>query len=421
MAVKDVLARVRHDPFANLAVPDAVDQLCTSLGHKFRDRVFTPLVTIRLFVLKILHANTAITHLRHLAGFGFSPGSWCEAVDRLPLALLQGLLHQMKDWAERVAAEGLPPLLGPRVYVVDGSSASMPDKPGLAGRFGLPPGQKPGVGYPVARIMGLLDAVTGLFVELVALPLFTHDLRGAVGLHDSLRPGSILLGDRAFCSVVHFWVLNARGVFGCFRLHQRRKGKPRGLQSWKKPKKCPVWMDAAQFALMPATLAVRIVRYKIVEDGSRTREVVIATTLLDERQWPDKAIADLYGHRWPVETCFKHIKTTLKMDVLKSQTLDGILKELAVYLIAYNLVRLAMLKAARRLGVCVDRVSFIDMARALASWLTGSGFVPKPVVNPKRTGRHNARVKRRRPKNYKLMNKPRAEYRQASEESTVAA
>jgi hypothetical protein len=327
----------------------------------------------------------------------------------------------MKDWAERAATEGLPPLLGQRVYVVDGTTASMPDVKGLAERFGLPPGQKPGVGYPMARIMGLLDAVTGLFTELVALPLFTHDLRGAVGLHGSLMPGSILLGDRAFCSVAHFWVLNARGVFGCFRLHQRRKDKSHGLRSWKKPKKCPVWMNAVQFALMPASVTVRIVRYKIVEKGCRTREVVIATTLLDERQWSDEAVAALYGHRWPIETAFGHVKTTLKMDVLKSKSLDGILKELAVYLIACNLVRLTMLKAARRLGVCVDRVSFIDMARALASWLTGSGFVPRPVINPKRPGRHNPRVVRRRKKEHDLMTKPRAEYRQKSEESAVEA
>lgn len=421
MAVDFALARVRRDPLADVPMASAVDQLCQRHGHRWRDRVFTPLVTIRLFVIQVLHANTSITHLRHLAGMNFSAGSYCDARIRLPLALLQGLLRQMKDWAGEVVSAGLPPLLGRNVYVVDGSTASMPDKPGLVERFGLPPGQKRGVGYPMARIMGLLDASTGLFSELVALPLFTHDMRGAVGLHRVLKWGDILLGDRAFCSFAHFCVLTACGVSGCFRLHQRRGDLKPGLQLWKKPPKAPVWMTAAQFALLPGTLTVRVVRYTTRQDGFRTREVFVATTLTDETEWSDERIAELYGRRWPVETCFGHIKTTLKMDVFKCQSVDGVLKELAVYLIAYNLVRLVMLRAAKLMGVCVSRVSFVDTARALGAWLTGSGFTPKPVVNPPRPGRHNPRVSRRRKKQYDMMNQPRAEYRQPKEESMVTA
>jgi hypothetical protein len=289
MAVASVLARVRNEPFADLPLAGAVDRLCQQLNHQWRDRLLTPLVTIRLFVLQVLHGNTAITHLRHLSGITFSPGSCCEARNRLPLQLLQGLLRHMKGWARHVVADRLPPLLGGNVFVIDGSTASMPDKPGLPERFGLPAGQKAGIGYPMARIMGLLDAATGLFTELVALPLFTHDLRGAIGLHDSLKKGGILLGDRAFCSFAHFCVLSAAGVFGCFRLHQRRKDFTPGLQKWKKPPKAPAWMTAQQSADLPETITVRVVRYAVEQRGFRTREVFIATTLLDERQWTTSA------------------------------------------------------------------------------------------------------------------------------------
>jgi len=420
MAVAQVLARVARDPFANLPMKGAVDQLCEQAGHRWRERMLTPLATIRLFVLQVLHANTSITHLRHLAKMNFSPASYCEARERLPLIILQGLLHRMKDWSARAAA-GAAPMLGNRLLVVDGSTASMPDTPGLLERFGLPRGQKPGIGYPMARIMGLLDAATGLFVELLALPLFTHDMRGAIGLHRSLLAGDILLGDRAFCSFAHFCLLDVRGVFGCFRLHQRRKNLTPGLQQWKKPSNIPAWMTAAQFAALPASITVRIVRYAIEQKGYRTRHVIIATTLLDERRWPDERIAEFYGHRWPIETCFDHIKTTLKMDQLKCQTIDGVLKELAVYLIVYNLVRLVMLKAAVLQGVCAPRISFIDAARALAAWMTGSDFVAPLVVNPRRPGRQNPRVIRRRKKEYDLMTKPRSAYHQDSEDSSVTA
>ena len=411
-SVERVLARVRRGGLDDLPLAPLVEQLCGEVGHRWRDRLLTPVVTLRLFVLQVLHGNTAISHLRHLSGLAFSPGSYCEARDRLPLQLLQSLLRRMGEWADGVAAAGLPPLLGVRVLVVDGSSASMPDAPGPRERFGLPSGQRVGIGYPMARIMGLLDAATGLFRELLALPLFTHDMRGAAALHPGLRHGDVLLGDRAFCSFAHFALLNARGVAGCFRLHQRRKATSSGAQRWKKPPKPPAWMTVGQYARLPATLAVRVVRYAVEVPGCRTTHVTIATTLLDERAWPDDRIAALYGQRWPIETCFNHLKTTLKMDVLKCKSVDGVLKELAAYLIVYNLVRLVMLKAAQQQGVAIDRVGFADAARALAAWAVGLAPVVPLVVNPRRPGRHNPRVVRRRRKKYTLMTKPRADYRQ---------
>lgn len=131
MAVDHVLARVRRVGFADLPLAGLVEQACGDLGHEWRDRLLTPLVTVRLFVLQVLHGNTAITHLRHLAGFAFSAGSYCEARGRLPLEVLQGVLGRMASWAGEVAAAGLPPLLGRRVLVVDGSTCSMPDAPAL--------------------------------------------------------------------------------------------------------------------------------------------------------------------------------------------------------------------------------------------------------------------------------------------------
>jgi hypothetical protein len=420
-SVERVLARVRTDGIDHPRLAPLVEQLCGELGHAWRDRLLTPIVTVRLFVLQVLHGNTAITHLRHLSGLAFSPGSYCEARERLPLQLLQGLLRRMGEWADGVAAAGLPPQLGVRVLVVDGSSGSMPDEPELRERFGLPSGQRVGVGYPMARIMGLLDSATGLFRALLALPLFTHDMRGAVALHPCLRHGDVLLGDRAFCSFAHFALLQARGVAGCFRLHQRRQCGSSGVQQWRKPSKPPAWMTAEQYALLPATIAVRLVRYAVEVPGCRTTHVVVATTLLDKRAWPDDRIAAMYGQRWPIETCFNHLKSTLGMDVLKCKTVDGVLKELAVYLIVYNLVRLVMLKAAQQQGVAIDRVSFIDAARALAAWAVGLAPVTPLVVNPHRPGRHCPRVVRRRPKQYDLMTKPRAEYQRPAADTAVAA
>jgi hypothetical protein len=284
----------------------------------------------------------------------------------------------------------------------------MSDTPALRQRFGLPPSSKPGVGYPVAKIMGLLDAATGMFATLLAVPLFTHDMRHMLQLHPQLDAGDILLGDRAYCSYAHLALLQIRGVLGCFRLHQRRQC-PVGVQQWKRPAKPPAWMTRQQYALLPQTLWVRVTRYAIQQKAFRTREVWIATTLLDEQAWPEEKLHQLYAQRWQIETCFDHLKTTMKMNVLKCQSVDGVVKEIAIYLLVYNLVRLTMLKAAQRQQTDIHRVSFVDALRYLSCRMLGLSGVEKLILNPSRPGRREPRVIRRRLKEYNLMKMPREE------------
>ena len=400
-----VLARLKRDPIADLPVAAHVDQVLQSEGVAWRERLLPPLVTLRLFLIQILHGNCAIAALRQLGGLAFAVSSYSEARVRLPLQLLECLLQWVNQQAQQAVAD--VPRLGRRIFIADGSTYSMPDTPELAAHFNLAPGTKSGVGYPMGKLLGLLDLATGMFVSLLALPLFAGDMRGVTGLHPMLRAGDILLADRAFCSYVHLAMLQARGVFACLHLHQRRKNQTHGRQRWHKPKPCPEWMDAASFALLPQFLDVRIVRYTVEHPGFRTRHVLVATTLMDEVLWPDRKIADLYGHRWNIETCFGHLKTTMKMNVLRCKTVEGVMKELAVYLTVYNLVRLAMLKAAAQQNVDVWRISFVDALRWLAARMIGLTAVARLIVNPKRPGRCQLRVIRRRPKPYDLLNRPR--------------
>jgi hypothetical protein len=402
------LAHLGRQPFADdLPIATTVDQLCRECGHQWRQRLLTPLVTLRLFVLQILHGNTAITHLRHLSGIAFAAASYCEARVRLPLEALQALL------AATVHSAAAPPspLPGGRVLLVDGSSFSMPDSKPLHKHFGLQRSQKPGVGYPVGKIMGLLDAATGLFVKVIALSVFTHDMRGVIGLHPWLQIGDILVGDRAFCSFTHLCLLSRAGVFGCFRLHQRRKTRRLGIVRWAKPDQRPAWMSAVQFATLPAWIDVRLLKHRVQQAGFRTKVLIIATTLLDQRQYSNRCITELYGRRWEIETCFNHLKTTMRMNVLKCKTVQGIMKELCIYLLIYNLVRLLMLRWALAVAVDVRRVSFIDAWRCLAVWALGLAGVQPLIINPLRPGRSQPRVVRRRIKKYTLLTTPRSQWK----------
>jgi hypothetical protein len=402
-----VLARLQRDPIGNLPLEEPFEQLCHEQNLIWRERLLPPLLTVRLFLMQILHGNCSIAALRQLCGLDFAPSSYCEARRRLPLPLLQSFLQWLQQQAEQRRETTAPP--GPRILIADGSTYSMPDTPELHEHFQLPAGTRAGVGYPGGKLLGLLDAGTGLFVRLLALPLFQHDMRAVLGVHPCLRAGDILLGDRAFCTFAHLALLQARGVFACVRLHQRRKNPLLGVNRWMRPWMVPAWMDATQHALLPAFLDVRIVRHRIVCKGRRTRLVYIATTLMDRETWPDEKIAELYGWRWQIESCFNHLKTTMKMNVLRCQSVAGVEKELAVYLAAYNLVRLAMLKAAERQQVNSWRISFVDALRWLAVRMMGQEGVERLIVNPLRSERWQLRVIRRRPKPYDLLTQPRRE------------
>jgi hypothetical protein len=190
------LMRVRREPFSDdLPIAATVNQLCGDQEYRWRDRLLTPLVPLRLFVLQVLHGNTSITHLRRLCGLDFAASSYSDARGRLPLQMFCGLLQAMAGWADQAAMSVA--FIGQRIFICDASSFSMSDTDELREHFGLPPSCKPGVGYPVAKLMGLMDAATGLFAQLLAAPLFTHDMRHVLRLHPILRAGDILLGDRA--------------------------------------------------------------------------------------------------------------------------------------------------------------------------------------------------------------------------------
>ena len=192
------------------------------------------------------------------------------------------------------------------------------------------------------------------------------------------------------------------------RLHQGRKDQAPGPRKlWAKPRQGPPWMAKAQYASLPRSIEVRVVQYTVTQKGFRSRTVRIATTLMDQVIWPDEKIAELYGHRWQIETCFGHLKTTMRMNVLRCKTVAGVMKELAVYLVVYNLIRLVMLGAAAAQRVDVRRVSFVDALRLVAARMIGLAGVERLIVNPDRAGRCQLRMIRSRPKAYDWLRAPR--------------
>ena len=225
-----------------------------------------------------------------------------------------------------------------------------------------------------------------------------------------------------------------------FRSHQRRKadfrcGKTLGhddrLVIWTRPER---WFPSfgvsrEEFAQLPETLPVRLVRIAQTPRGFRSRTIVVVTTLLDPIEAPADEIRALYRDRWTVELNFRSLKTHLGMDILRSQSPDMVRKEIAMYLLAYNLIRLLMWQAAREHHRDLHRLSFTGTLHRLRTacpllvfrstrcagelarlWNQLLAWIASDSV-PDRPNRLEPRRRKRRPKEYSLLQQPRAYYR----------
>ena len=423
------------DELCELIRPELILSACQDAGYVWRDRALGPVATVQLFVLQVLHGNTAMHHLRHLTGLSITASGYCQARLRLPLSVLETLTQRVTARL-RTATRHVGRWHGHRIFHIDGSSFSMPDTDQLQTHFGQPSGQRKGCGFPVASLMVLMDAATGLILEAFALPLRVHDMAHAASMHQALG-----VGDRGFCSYAHLSLVLQRQLHAVFRMHQRtqvsfkpgrrcvhelpksqRKGVPSSqwikclgpldqLVMWYKSGKKPKWMTDQQYANLPETIMVRELRYRVQRRGYRTKQVTLVTTLADPTKYPAENLAQLYSGRWQQEVNFRDLKQTMGMDVLRGKSVDTVMKELAVFTLVYNLVRQVMLQAAQHQNQPPDRISFVDALRWLRDADDATGL-PSLIVNTKRPNRFEPRCVKRRPKQYLLMRKPRQQLKQ---------
>jgi hypothetical protein len=439
--IPEALAKLKAN-LPDLLPESLLLRIASDIGIRFRQRTLTPAVTGALFLQQVLHGNVAVGELRRLSKVEFTDSAYCQARQRLTFGFFlrasQAVLGPCRADADRHPAALWR---GHRVFGVDGSSFSMPDSAELRAEFGYPPGQAEGCGFPTAHLLVQFDLVHGYLLRAVAAPCRTHDMAHAALMHQDLRPGDVVLADRGLCSYAHLALCRQRGLHGLFRAHQRliicfrphrrhngpgkvkpqHAGRPRSrwlkrlgkhdqLVEYFKPKERPKWMSAEQYAALPESIVVREVRFQVRVPGYRTREVTLVTTLTDAKRYSARALARLYARRWQVEVNLRHLKQTLKMDVCRCTTFVGVMKELMVFVLAYNLVRRVMVRAGRRQRVEPDRISFVDALRWLRHAEAGEEL-PRLKVNPDRPGRVEPRARKRRPKQYDLLNKPREQLR----------
>lgn len=425
----------------------AKDSLASSkAGVNSRQRLFGTEATFWAFLFQVLSPNCACREVvRKVQSWGkgrrkrrmsANTGAYCQARARLPLATLWKVFAAVAATLERrILACQL--WCQRRVKLLDGTMLSMPDTRTNQKRWPQSKSQRSGCGFPLLRMVGLFCLSSGALLRYSFGNKHDHENHLARQLLDGLEKGDVLLADRGFCSFGLFAVLLARGVDSVMRLHQarphdlrrgRRLGPGDRLVTWRKgaARRNDPW--AAEHRSLPATLAVRLVRFAIEVPGFRTREVILATTLLDPRQYPAKALAELYRTRWNIELRYREIKTTMGAEVLRCRSPKMIEKELCMNAIAYNLVRCVMQEAARRHDVPLGRISFkgtLDGVRHFADVIhaaTGKPRIQRRLYDelltiiasdplPERPQRNEPRARKRRPKPYQLLTRPRHEMR----------
>lgn len=445
LSIAQVVGQFKDDIGRALSA-EVIRTVCEDVDHAYRDRVLDPVVTVHAFLTQVLHGNVACTALPHLTGLSFTGTAYCRARQRLPVALFQGLFDCVSHGLYREGqSAGL--WLGHRVWLMDGSSFSMADKAELHDHFGQPGAQKPGCGFPIAHILALFHAGAGFLQRVIVSPMRTHDMAHAARMHPEIGEGDILLADCAFASFAHLALISQgkrHAVFPChqrqivdFRPHRKHKTSPKGpaglptsrwlkrlgrrdqLVEYAKPKSKPQWMSKEDYEALPKSIIVRELCVTIKRPGCCVRTITLVTTLLDPELYPAHEIGSLYGLRWDVETNLRHLKTTMNLEVLRSQSVQGIKKELLIFALVYNLVRLVMLEASRRQEVALSRISFVDALRWLRTATPTTPLRPL-IINPSRPHRMEPRVVKRRPKPHALMTKPREQLRKALKRKRVA-
>jgi hypothetical protein len=430
--------------FAGLLPEDRIHQAFGRARWFWQSWIYSPAVTIWVFLAQCLSSDhscrEAVARLiawrlaQGLPPCSAETGAYCTARERIPE---EACLQLARDAGRRADDEAPADWRwrGRRVLDVDGSTITLPDTPENQAEYPQVPGQRRGCGFPIARIVVVFSLAVGTVLD-AAIGKYQGKQTGENSLfrtlHEVLREGDVVLADRYFSGWFDLALLQQRGVDTVVRKHQLRAtdfrtgtrlGSGDHLVCWSKPAR-PDWMSQEHNASLSAEMTLREVRVVVQQKGFRTKELIIVTTLLDPEQYPAAEIAALYRRRWEAELNLRSLKIVLQMDHLRCKTPHRVRNEFYMHLVAYNLIRQTMAVAALAAGVEPWTVSFKGALQTItnllpllstrvstADWCEALLDAIATHVVGDRPDRFEPRVKKRRPKKYKFMREPRANYK----------
>ena len=377
-------------------------------------------------------------------------GAYCKARKRISMRFLKGIASHLSDlMTRRIRPEDL--WHGFVLKAIDGTSVKLMDTLKNQEKYPQPTSQKPGCGFPVMGMVGILNLSHGGWDAFATAPVSAHDLTVTQQLVDCFKRGDLVLADRAFCSYELIAQLMDRGVECVMRLHQSRhraldwrKGKRisknERLVIWTKPahQSQASQLSPEQWAALPQRMSIRLVKYHCTGRGQTEKDIIVATTLLDCRKHSAADVADVYGQRWGIELKIRDVKTTLGMEDFDVRTPDMAEKTLAMLMISYNLIKAMSQQAAIESGQSIGALGFKGVLDILVSYrgsyrghqqhpakraelhATLIGIISTKLIE-ERPGRQEPRAVKKRPKPFPLLTKPRGEYVEIQHRSNYRA
>lgn len=376
-------------PFSNVLSEEIVEQALAAVAVVWNDRIYTPLVTLWVFLGQVLSADhscrAAVARLivhriaRRQGPCSADTGAFCQARKRLPEKFfstvacrtgraLDASVEQKWLWKNR------------RVHMFDGSTVSMPDTAANQRAYPQLYNQASGVGFPIARIAAIISLSCGAVLDL-GICRYAGKGQGEVSLLRQMwsifQPGDVLLTDCLLSSWTELVMLQRRGVNSVTRLNKARRkadfrrgerlGKDDHIVRWAKPQK-PRTIDRKTYDSLPGFLTVRELRVSVEQPGFRTKSIIVVTTLLDPHEFAKCDLAQLYRARWHQELDLRSIKITLQMDILRCKSPELVRKEIWTHILAYNLIRTIMAQAANKHDIEPRSISFKGTLQTLEAF-----------------------------------------------------
>lgn len=433
-------------PFQNVLSKETIAKSIQDL--EYRERFFTPDIILWAFLSQVLdddHSQQAAV-ARVIAFFimqgmnspSANTSAYSQARSNLPEEIISNLVQGS---AEEMEASIPSNLLWKDIYhpkLMDGSTVSMPDTQKNQEVYPQPDSQKPGVGFPIARIVAVISYITGMVLDLAIGP-YSGKKTGEHALLRQLmhvfKPGDIAMGDCYYASYFLMAMLIKLNVKAVFPMHSARNhdfrtgerlGEKDHIVCWKKPSK-PEWMDQETYDEVQDEIRVREVAIQNDKNGYRTKKRVLVTTFLDPVFVSKQDLAMLYDYRWCVELDLRSLKQTMHMDVLRGKIPAMVRKEIWVHLLAYNLIRKVMAQAAIVHNKSPRNLSFKLALQMIEAFRDAGIFCEensdaymrllKAIAHKKvgnRPGRQEPRRVKRRPKAFARLQKARKLYKKVA-------
>lgn len=446
-SLSKVAAKLQNDPeqslvFERFLPASEIVEACERFGYQFRERIYTPVITLWMFLGQTLSADhscrDAVIRLnawrveRGKAKVCTNTTSYCHARQRLPEEMVAELARRSGRDCQQTAHEDWR-WKGRPIKMVDGLTLTMPDTAENQKEYPQQKGQKKGCGFPIMRCIMIFCLATGAVLDIAMAPYRgkqTGENSLLQTLIELLFPGDILLADRYYATFANIERAQRKGYDLVMRSHHKRKvdfrrgfkqGSYDQVVIYHKPPRRPVWMSEQEFAESHDFVLVRHVSYQVKVKGFRVRRIILATTLLDPVLYTINDLAELYVQRWQVELDIRSLKTHMQMEHLRCESPSMVRKEIYAHMIAYNLIRDLLVRTSHCFGTSPSRLSHKGAIQALNAFSEKlqadseridaleeamlASIADHPIGN--RKPRIHPREIKRRPKPYPTMKQPR--------------